>query len=519
MKFSVHALSLACLGLLASGSVRAAALPPERVNGMYVMKDGPSSGTLGLELLPGNKLRVALDLSFVGLVGSSTGAGGGEAPLKGNVATLVIKNEWQSEPCVISLSFEPANTVRVSQKGSGSDCGFGSHVTADGAYAKVRGGKASRTPLPTGKAADPRSLAAIVKEADAEIAPVPELIQTKRPRIDVLLADRKQLLASLSTQQREFEQQSRSATNAIQRYKKAAAAPKPPVKPSLDELLSAAQNETTAALRTGQALLKSRGRLSALEDELVQLVAEVKQAASDAKLALEDRQKASLALDAALKKPGTTQEPALKEMAKKTEADARSKVASAATAATSAQSAAGLSPSTYAARRAKAQLDLQKPLKQVQALQAELSALKAPAPAAAVATTRPGKAPLKQCDLHKVDWNAWFPATSKVGADGDEEFGVTGIEYADLDGDGSAEALVSAMYSQLGLTASQHWTLHVMTHEKDCTVTEAGSLEGNLCADTSRSGNLITFNNGCEGFVAEYRLLQGTLKETKRRAQ
>jgi hypothetical protein len=30
---------------------------------------------------------------------------------------------------------------------------------------------------------------------------------------------------------------------------------------------------------------------------------------------------------------------------------------------------------------------------------------------------------------------------------------------------------------------------------------------------------VLTLNDGCEGFVAEYRLVQGTMKETKRRRQ
>jgi hypothetical protein len=98
-----------------------------------------------------------------------------------------------------------------------------------------------------------------------------------------------------------------------------------------------------------------------------------------------------------------------------------------------------------------------------------------------------------------------------------EEFGVQSVEYADLDGDGAVEALVTTMWSRLGLTAFQRMELNVMTRDRDCVVSSAGSLStGAMCFDVKRAAGALTFTDGCEDVVTEHRLIGGVLKETKR---
>jgi hypothetical protein len=369
------------MGLIVSRPLAASPLDAERVNGSYTLKDGRRSGTMELELVAPDKIHVGLEVFlFEGVGLGASGSGEGDAVVEGERASANFKTQWATGPCSISLHFEPGNTVEVSQQGDSGDCGFGNHVLADGSYHKARGGKPKRSPVPN---PDAHALAAVVAEADTELASLPVLVQKKRPSIDALAAERKTLSSALPQQERDFEHQARVATTAINRYTTSNAAQKPPLEPSLAELLSVAQTETPPAVRLGRELVKSNLRLRELEDQLVQLVAEANQAATDAKLALADRRKATAALGALSKKAGFIADPTALAAAKKSDADASARATATAAAATSARTAARISPATYATLRSKAEHAIQTRLAQIEALEHALEGLEPTAPAPA----------------------------------------------------------------------------------------------------------------------------------------
>lgn len=93
-----------------------------------------------LDILPlGNgKLKIAFDLVYPYTVGGeisvNMGALSGEATIKGD--TAVFKSD-EFGPCSITIKFVRPGTIKVTQEGSDSDCGFGHNVFASGTYKKV----------------------------------------------------------------------------------------------------------------------------------------------------------------------------------------------------------------------------------------------------------------------------------------------------------------------------------------------------------------------------------------------
>jgi hypothetical protein len=319
-----------------------------------------------------------------------------------------------------------------------------------------------------------------------------------REELASLATERKAVTGRIAESQRELKLHTTNGSSAAKTYDAALKAGKGE-QPATAAALEKARGELTAAGAAGDAAVKDTKALRKLEEssgkklgDVLDAAAAAKASADAAKAAKERlRQKASSDTSAAQKSAGST-----------------------ASAASSASTAAGISPTGYAAKRLRAEADAQKLATDVRGIEQSLAALKAPAPPAATK-----RAALKQCDLRKVDWDKYFPSTSENTGDGTNEYGVVNVEYADLDGDGAVEALVYAMHSYLGLTASQRWELNVMTRDRDCTVSSAGTFTGALCAEMTRTGSVLTLNEGCEGFVAEYRLVQGSMKETKRRNQ
>lgn len=89
------------------------------------------------------KLRVAFELTYpyidgTGEMSANLGTADGTATIAGDTA---IFSPDENEACKITIKFVRRGTIRVSQSGTDSECGFGNNVTADGTYKKMSGAK------------------------------------------------------------------------------------------------------------------------------------------------------------------------------------------------------------------------------------------------------------------------------------------------------------------------------------------------------------------------------------------
>ena len=89
------------------------------------------------------KIRVAFDLVYPytlqnGEISVNMGSLDGEAAIEGDRA-IYMSDEFG--PCKITIKFVKPGTVKVTQDGSDSDCGFGHNVWASGTYRKISGKK------------------------------------------------------------------------------------------------------------------------------------------------------------------------------------------------------------------------------------------------------------------------------------------------------------------------------------------------------------------------------------------
>lgn len=69
---------------------------------------------------------------------ANMGEASGEAEIAGD--TAIFKPE-ATEQCTITLKFLPGRRLKVTQKGTDSECGFGANVSADGNYKKTSNAK------------------------------------------------------------------------------------------------------------------------------------------------------------------------------------------------------------------------------------------------------------------------------------------------------------------------------------------------------------------------------------------
>ena len=89
------------------------------------------------------RLKIAFDLVYPidngsGELSANTGTAEGNAAIKGDTA-VYSSNEFG--PCSITIKFVRPSSIRVTQNGTDTDCGFGHNVSADGVYKKVSSGK------------------------------------------------------------------------------------------------------------------------------------------------------------------------------------------------------------------------------------------------------------------------------------------------------------------------------------------------------------------------------------------
>jgi hypothetical protein len=91
----------------------------------------------------GGKLKVQFDLVYpyitgTGEMSANMGEAEGVAEIVGD--TAIFMNEEFGQ-CVITIKFVKPGTIRVTQRGSDAECGFGRNVSADGTYKKISSGK------------------------------------------------------------------------------------------------------------------------------------------------------------------------------------------------------------------------------------------------------------------------------------------------------------------------------------------------------------------------------------------
>ena len=102
-----------------------------------------SSSDIKILALGKGKLKVAFDLIYPfvdgqGELAANTGEAQGEGTIDGDTA-LFTSTEFGD--CHITIKFVRPGTIKVTQEGDSSGCGFGFNVTADGTYRKVKSAK------------------------------------------------------------------------------------------------------------------------------------------------------------------------------------------------------------------------------------------------------------------------------------------------------------------------------------------------------------------------------------------
>lgn len=119
-----------------------ASVPSSEVNGTFRMtfkgKYKNYSSEIRMLATGGGKLRVGMDLSYPhpgpnGKIAVNTGAFDDQFSIKGDVGSYAS----QDGKCKFTIKFVKPGTIKVTQDGSDSDCGFGNNVTAAGTYIKV----------------------------------------------------------------------------------------------------------------------------------------------------------------------------------------------------------------------------------------------------------------------------------------------------------------------------------------------------------------------------------------------
>jgi hypothetical protein len=130
-------------GICAKGQTSRNSVPASEVNGTFRMyfkgKYRGSSSEIKIWALGHNKLQVAFDPIYPftdgqGELSANMGMADGVVPIKGDRAVYTSN---QFGDCTITIKFLRPGTIKVTQNGTDSDCGFGHNVSADGTYKKV----------------------------------------------------------------------------------------------------------------------------------------------------------------------------------------------------------------------------------------------------------------------------------------------------------------------------------------------------------------------------------------------
>ena len=545
MKSLARRLSLPGLLVLCSFVQRAAADPGIPITAAHANGDyQEADNEIDILMLSRRKLKVQVDLqnNYQSPSGPSAAFGFsiGTAQLSGDTATYV---DPENPSCRISLKFLPNNKLEASQIGEGA-CPFSPRTSPNGTYRKAKGvpkfnlDSGERPPkvlpgtLSPTAAADLEALATTAGLDRADAQTLSNIAHLARQGLEPIAARRAELETALKAQRAEFTKHVQAGAAAA---RKLGTPGKGSPTAASSAQLTATRGEYSQALVLGDALGRQISELRASEDQMAKLVATAANAATEATASSKEAASAAAlikpleTLFAALAKK--TKAAADAQMAataaaksKQAQADAsEAKIAAAATAADAKQAltlAAVGSPTDYPARRIRVTKDDDKLKSQVtdaRSALAKIDGAQAPKPA------RP--APMKQCDLRKVDWKNYSYSSfhevkdggwSEETSDGTNSWSVSDPEYFDLDGDGVPEALIAATFAYLGLTASQSPSLIVMARANDCAVFEVGTIQGmGMCDTIYRQGRKL-IHEGCGEPHIEYQVVHGELKETKR---
>lgn len=138
MKRIILLMAVLVWGLGATQAQKPKIVTAAQANGTYSARNGE----IRILALGQNKLRVQLDVFYEykspGGPTANLGFADGTAIIENDVATFQPPD---TTGCTITLKFLAGNKLKVTQKGSDSDCGFGHNVYANGTYRKTKRGK------------------------------------------------------------------------------------------------------------------------------------------------------------------------------------------------------------------------------------------------------------------------------------------------------------------------------------------------------------------------------------------
>jgi hypothetical protein len=102
-------------------------------------REAASGSVFKILALGKGKLRVAFSGVYPyktasGEMSANMGEASGEAAISGDAATF---KPADFEQCTITLKFLTRGRLKVTQKGTDAECGFGNNVSADGNYKKI----------------------------------------------------------------------------------------------------------------------------------------------------------------------------------------------------------------------------------------------------------------------------------------------------------------------------------------------------------------------------------------------
>lgn len=105
-----------------------------------------NSNEIKILALGKGKLKISFDLVYPYLMENgeimvNMGFANGIGEIAADEARFTATNEYSEEHCEISIKFVKPGEIKVTQISSGSACGFGHRVQADGIYKKVSGKK------------------------------------------------------------------------------------------------------------------------------------------------------------------------------------------------------------------------------------------------------------------------------------------------------------------------------------------------------------------------------------------
>ena len=396
-------------------------------------------------------------------------------------------------------------------------------------------------------AADPAVVAARAAGSKARAIADRDEATTLEGLVERLATRRNDVARDIATARRAFDTERRAAATT----RRSAESSQKSHSPEATPLLRRAATEYESALEQGATLAGEITVLRAVQDKLDDTATRATDAAADAKNAALEVEAAKKMLGSPASGAPTAASPERRQVF--SEIDAATKLARAAAtdAATQATRARGATAPVSSQDRAartlltyKADAELRATLAALTAALTEVRRAAPLLPVADAAGARPSPPPAAaptgpppaDCDIRKVDWGNYpfssFPLKNGSWGTGDDLadpdnrdpnfYGVSldHVDYVDLDGDGSIEAMVvlSGIGHEPGACCTyMNWSVFVVTEDQKCMTTEAGAIfKSTNCQSGNVSGGSYYVEDQCDGSRAEYRLLAGSFREVRK---